>query len=64
MPRTELPKLARPARRALAAAGIDHLEDLAEHTESEIASLHGMGPNGMGQLRDALGVRGLAFKPA
>lgn len=60
---TDLPKLARPAQRALAGAGVAHLEDLVERTEVEIAALHGMGPNALGALRTALAAKGLAFKP-
>jgi hypothetical protein len=35
--------LAAPARRALAGAGIERLEQLTESTEAEINALHGMG---------------------
>jgi hypothetical protein len=59
---TELPKLAAPARRALAAAGYNHLEDLTEVEESEIAGLHGMGPKAVEALRGALRERGLSFR--
>ena len=64
MIRTDLPKLARPAQRALAGAGVTCLEDLAEHTEIEIAALHGMGPNALGHLKEALAAMGLDFKGA
>jgi DNA-directed RNA polymerase alpha subunit len=59
---TELPKLAAPARRALAAAGYERLEDLTQATESEIMRLHGMGKNAMAALREALRERGLSFR--
>ncbi|WP_309645337.1 hypothetical protein [Phenylobacterium sp.] len=62
MTSTELPKLARPAQRALAGAGVTRLEDLTEHTEIEIAGLHGMGPNALATLRRALAAKGLTFK--
>ena len=62
MIRTDLPKLARPAQRALANAGVTCLEDLAERTEIEVAALHGMGPGALATLRDALAAMGLAFK--
>ena len=55
-------RLAAPARRALASAGITSLAQLAKHRESEVRALHGMGPSAVGQLRDALAVRGLSFK--
>lgn len=57
------PKLANPARRALAAAGCDHLEDLTAHTEAEVAGWHGIGPNALNQLRSALAAQGLSFAP-
>lgn len=62
---SDLPSgLAKPAQRALAGAGITSLDGLARRTEAEIADLHGMGPNALGQIRDALATRGLAFAPA
>jgi DNA-directed RNA polymerase alpha subunit len=59
---TDLPKLAAPARRALTAAGYNHLEDLTKVTEAEVMGLHGMGPNAMEALRNALAERGLSFR--
>jgi hypothetical protein len=59
---TDLPKLAAPARRALAGAGYTRLEDLTKVTESEVMQLHGMGPNAMRALRTALKERGLTFR--
>jgi hypothetical protein len=59
---TDLPKLAAPARRALTAAGVTRLEQLAEVEESEVTRLHGMGPNAMETLRNALRERGLSFR--
>jgi hypothetical protein len=60
---TDLPKLAAPARRALAAAGYTRLEHLTRVRESEITKLHGMGPNAVAALRNALEERGLSFRP-
>lgn len=57
-----LPKLSAPARRALATVGVTQLEHLTSHTEREIKNLHGMGPTGMKELREALVQKGLAFK--
>jgi hypothetical protein len=51
---TNLPKLAAPARRALQGAGYTRLEDLTKVTESDVMRLHGMGPNAMQVLRNAL----------
>jgi hypothetical protein len=59
---TNLPKLAAPARRALHGAGYTRLEDLTTVTESEVMTLHGMGPNAMQVLRNALRERGLSFR--
>lgn len=55
------PKLSAPALRALAGAGISRLEQLTRVSEAEIKRLHGMGPNGMKQLRAALEAKGLSF---
>lgn len=56
-----VPRLASPARRALAGAGYTRLTELAQVSEAEILQLHGMGPKALGQLREALAARGLAF---
>ena len=58
---SDLPKLAQPAQRALAAAGIQRLEQLTKFSEAEIKQLHGMGPNALGKLRQALADKGLSF---
>jgi hypothetical protein len=60
--RFALPKTSAPAGRALDAAGIRDLRDLARHTEREIAALHGMGPKVLGILREALAAAGLAYR--
>ena len=54
-------KLAQPAQRALAAAGIQRLEQLTGFSEDEVKQLHGIGPNALKQLRQALAARGLSF---
>lgn len=53
--------LSNPARRALAGANIETLEQLAQHTEAEIKELHGIGPSAMDLLRSALAAKGLSF---
>lgn len=58
----DLPKLAAPAQRALGGASIANLSQLARKTETEIAALHGMGPNALGKLKTALKAKGLKFK--
>ena len=59
---TDLPRLAAPARRALLGAGYTRLEHLTELKESDVMKLHGMGPNAMRVLRNALQERGLSFR--
>jgi hypothetical protein len=54
--------LSAPARRALAGAGYTKLEQLAKVSEAELLELHGMGPNAIAKLRDALGSIGRSFK--
>ena len=61
-PETDLPKLSAPAHRALAAAGVRQLKDLTKFSEVEVKKWHGIGPNAMGQLRQAMKERGLSFK--
>jgi len=56
------PKLGAPAERALAGAGIRKLKQLAKFSEAEIKQLHGVGPNAIGKLREALAEQGLSFK--
>ena len=55
-------RLSAPAKRALAAAGISHLEQLAMMTRAEAKKLHGIGPLAMLQLDKALDSAGLRFK--
>lgn len=61
---TESPKLAAPAQRALANAGIQQLEQLTKLSEAEVRQLHGIGPNALDQLRIALSAKGLSFNEA
>jgi predicted Fe-Mo cluster-binding NifX family protein len=58
----DLPKIGAPALRALQSAGIDSLEGLTQVTEAELSRLHGIGPNALGKLRQALAERGLSFR--
>ena len=58
---SDLPKLAAPAQRALATAGIHRLAQLIKFSEGEIKRLHGIGPNALNQLRSALRAKGLSF---
>ncbi len=56
--------LAKPARRALAAAGYLRLEQLTSVSAAELLQLHGMGPKALEQLRQALAAWGLSFVAA
>ena len=58
----DLPALGAPATRALAAAGITRLPQVAERSEAELAALHGVGPKAIGLLQQALAERGLSFR--
>lgn len=59
---SDLPaKLSNPAKRALSSAGIQRLQQLTNISETEIKQLHGIGPNAIKQLRDALAAKGLSF---
>lgn len=53
--------LANPARRALTGAGIFGLKQLSRFSESQIKQLHGIGPNALHQLAQALHAMGLSF---
>jgi DNA-directed RNA polymerase alpha subunit len=60
---TDLPKVAKPAERALQQAGFTELEQLSDVSESELLQLHGMGPNAMQRIKAALHEHGLDFRP-
>ncbi len=59
---SDLPKLASPARRALAGAGITSLTQLAGMSEADLLKLHGIGPNAIQALRQALQEQGLSYQ--
>lgn len=56
-----LPKIAAPAQRALDSMAVTNLEELSKHSENEIKNLHGMGPNALGKLKDAMAANNLTF---
>ena len=58
---THLPKLAAPAQRALAGAGVTNLSKLTLMSEAEVMALHGMGPNAMATLKTAMKAKKLKF---
>ncbi len=61
-PVTDLPKISAPAQRALAAAGVRQLQDLTKFSEMEVKKWHGIGPNALGKLRQAMEEKGFSFK--
>lgn len=61
-PTTDLPKLAAPAMRALQSINVVMLRDLMHFTRTEIADLHGMGPDALAKLDMALAEAGLEYK--
>lgn len=58
---SDLPRLAAPARRALASAGIASLLDLSRIREADVMALHGMGPNALATLKSAMKAKGVSF---
>ena len=54
-------KLGQPAERALASAGINTLEDCCQFRETELAKLHGVGPNALTKIKAAMAEHGLYF---
>ena len=55
--------LAAPARRALVDAGLTKLTQLSQWTRADLALLHGMGPNALMKIDDALKISGFSFRP-
>ena len=55
-------KISQPAQRALAAAGIKTLAQLAKRTEADLLALHGVGPKAITILKPILKTKGLTFK--
>ncbi|RSN50627.1 hypothetical protein [Actinomadura sp. WAC 06369] len=58
----DLPKaIGRPATRALTAAGITTLAQVADLTEAELRAMHGIGPKAVDVLRETLAADGRTF---
>jgi predicted flap endonuclease-1-like 5' DNA nuclease len=53
-----------PARRAFAAKGIVRLKQITKYSETELLSLHGVGPKAIRIIREALSQQGLSFADA
>lgn len=58
----ELPKISKPAQRALDSINVKTPEDVARYSEAELLELHGFGPKGIRILREAMDEHGLKFK--
>lgn len=60
---TPLPKLGKPAERALAALGVTTLEQLADYSPEQLLAIHGIGPKAIMILEPLLAQQGLRFRP-
>ncbi|MBC8063539.1 MAG: hypothetical protein H7Y17_01815 [Chlorobia bacterium] len=58
---TNLPKISAPAQRALDSIGVATLEQLKDHSQKEIVDLHGIGPNAMAKLVQAMKAASIEF---
>lgn len=58
---TDLPAVGRPATRALHAAGVRSLDDVASRSPKEVGALHGVGPKAVRILQEALADRGISW---
>lgn len=54
--------LSRPARRALKAAGVLTMRDLARFSRRELLALHGFGPKGLDALHEELARQGVQLR--
>ena len=63
MAMSPLPAIGAPATRALQAAAVDRLVDLAVWSERDLLALHGMGPRAVDRLREHLATVGMSFAP-
>ncbi|HEX8703515.1 MAG TPA: DNA-binding protein [Myxococcaceae bacterium] len=60
-PDDSLPKIGKPATRALAQVGITRLSQVTQVTRKELGQLHGVGPKALGILEKALAEQGKSF---
>ncbi len=58
MSESDLPRIGKPATRALAQQGIVRLDQLSAMSEAQLLALHGVGPKAISILRAALGAEG------
>jgi len=57
-----LKRLGAPAQRAIVAAGIRSLEELAGMTEAQLKAMHGIGPHAIKTVHAVLAEHGMALK--
>jgi predicted flap endonuclease-1-like 5' DNA nuclease len=60
---TPLPRIGKPATRALAESGVTTLEAVATYSERQLLAIHGIGPKAIRILALALAELGLQFRP-
>jgi predicted flap endonuclease-1-like 5' DNA nuclease len=60
---SDLPRIGAPASRSLASIGVTHINQLAEHSRTELLGLHGVGPRALRIIDEALAERGLSMRP-
>lgn len=58
----ELPKISKPALRALNSINVKTLEDITNYSDAELLELHGFGPKAIRILREIMDEQGLKFK--
>ncbi|MCH4984359.1 hypothetical protein AB4G91_08670 [Macrococcoides goetzii] len=58
----ELPKISKPALRALGSINVKTLEDVTKYSEAELLALHGFGPKAIRILKGVMEEQGLKFK--
>lgn len=58
---SDVPRLPKPAERALAQAGYTRLAQFTDVSESDLSALHGVGPLAIRRIREALAAGGLTL---
>lgn len=58
----DLPKISKPALRALDSINVKTLEDVTKYSEAELLELHGFVPKAIRILREDMDKQGLKFK--
>ncbi|WP_312040014.1 hypothetical protein [Macrococcoides bohemicum] len=58
----DLPKISKPALRALHSINVKTMEDVTKYSEAELLELHRFGPKAIRILREDMDEQGLKFK--